>query len=50
MCVCVCVCVCATADIEVETLDEDERALMNEVVAMTGKLTLTVAISAQNNH
>ena len=37
---------CATAGIEVEELDEDEeaRGLMNEVVTMTGKLTLTVAI------
>ena len=37
---------CATAGIELETLDEDEeaRGLANEVVTMTGKLTLTVAI------
>ena len=37
---------CATAGIEVDELEEDEeaRGLMNEVVTMTGKLTLTVAI------
>ena len=37
---------CATAGIELESLDEDEeaRGLVNEVVTMTGKLTLTVAI------
>ena len=37
---------CTTAGIEVDKLegDEEARGLMNEVVAMTGKLTLTVAI------
>ena len=37
---------CTTAGIEAESLDvnEEARALVNEVVTMTGKLTLTVAI------